>query len=332
MKKKILITGADGFIGSHVVDKFLSLNYEVKAFVMYNSFNSTGWINENNKKLEIFFGDIRDSENVEKSMKNCDTVLHLAALNAIPYSYFSSQSFIDTNLKGTLNILQSAKKTGISKIILTSTSEVYGNCIFSPMTESHPTITQSPYAASKHAADQLALSFYKSFDLPISILRPFNAYGPRQSLRAIIPTIIMQILNKNKKIFLGNIDTYRDFNFVEDIANSFYKLYKSKNKKIFGEIFNVGTGSSFSIKEIFLIISDIIGHRPILSIKKNRIRPKKSEVTKLIASNKKIKKYINWSPEYYDIKGFKKGLIKTIDWYKQNISKFKNIIFSRNKI
>ena len=324
--KKILITGSEGFIGSHLTEELLRNGYKVRAFILYNSFNSVGWLKElnKNKNLELFFGDVRDPENVEKAIKGCHQVIHLAALISIPYSFFSSKVFFETNVKGTMNILNSAKNNNLEKIIITSTSEVFGTCQKSPMGEDHPINSQSPYAASKVAADQLAKSFYASFKTPVIILRPFNTIGPRQSLRAIIPTIITQILNSKKKIKLGNINTSRDFNYVKDITSAYLKVVKSKNKKIFGQDYNIGSGSHYKINEVLKIISKIINKKIKINVEKKRIRPYQSEVLKLVADSNKFKKMFKWKPKYSSKKNFELSLKETINWYKKNLNQFKN--------
>ena len=324
--KKILVTGSEGFIGSHIVELLLKQGYKVRAFILYNSFNSKGWLEDLNKhkNLELLFGDIRDSENVEKAVKGCDQIVHLAALISIPYSFFSSNSFFETNVKGTINILNSARKNNIEKTIVTSTSEVFGTCQKSPMSELHPLNAQSPYAASKIAADQLSKSFYASYKLPVVILRPFNTFGPRQSLRAIIPTIITQFLNNNKKIKLGSIDTIRDFNYVKDIAKAYLKVIESNNKKIFGEEYNIGSGTYFKISDIVNIVSNNLKKKIALKVDKQRIRPNNSEVLKLIADNNKFKKMFNWNPQFSSKKQFTIAINETIQWYGKNLNKFKN--------
>ena len=318
--KKILVTGSEGFIGSHLVETLLKKKYKVKALVQYNSFNSIGWINDlinkDSKNLQIFFGDIRDMSFIDKIMQDCDVVFNLAALIGIPYSYLAPTSYFETNVKGTLNILEAAKKNRIKKVIITSTSEVYGTGQYLPIDEKHPLVGQSPYSASKISADQLAMSYYYSFDLPVTIIRPFNTYGPRQSLRAIIPTIIQQILiNKKKDINLGNISTTRDFSYVSDTVDGFVKSINSKSD---GEIINLGSGFEISIEELVREIGHILGEKVIIKKDKKRLRPKKSEVERLKSSNLKAKKILKWNPKFIGKKGLREGIKKTLNWFLKN--------------
>ncbi len=326
-KTKILVTGSEGFIGSHLVEKLLKLNYNVHALVQYNSFNSIGWledIDENlRKKLKISFGDIRDPQFTDVLCKNIDVIFNLAALIAIPYSYISTKSYIETNIIGTNNILHSALKCKVNQFIQTSTSEVYGTPKTVPIKENNPLNAQSPYAATKIASDQLALSFYLSYGLPVTIIRPFNTFGPRQSLRAIIPTIIYQFIDhKNNYLKLGSINTKRDFNYIDDIINGFIKTIN--NKKIIGETINIGSGKEFSIKEIIKIVEKITNRKLILVKEVKRIRPKKSEVMRLLADNKKAQKLLKWKPKYSSIVNFKKAIKVTIEWAKKNKNHFKS--------
>tara|TARA_B100000787_G_scaffold170170_1_gene164526 strand:- start:659 stop:1657 length:999 start_codon:yes stop_codon:yes gene_type:complete len=318
--KTIFVTGSEGFIGSHLIEKLLKLNFKVKTFIQYNSFNSVGWLSNLKKKdfekLEIFFGDVRDFDSVSHAMKKSDYVFHLAALIAIPYSYRSPSSYIDTNITGTLNVMQAAKMNNIKKVIHTSTSEVYGSAQFVPITEHHPLVGQSPYAASKIGADQIAISINKSFSVPLIIIRPFNTFGPRQSLRAVIPTIINQFIRKTQKIYLGNINTSRDFNYVEDICDGFISALKSKLNK--GETFNLATGKDIKIKEVIKKLEKITKHKPEIIIQKKRIRPLDSEVNRLVGSNLKAKRFLKWKPKYHGSSGFEKSLIKTYQWYEEN--------------
>jgi len=313
---KVFVTGSDGFIGSHLVEKLTKLGHKVKAFTFYNSRGSNGWLDTLDKKLlkniEIIAGDIRDYNFLEKKIKGTDAVFHLAALIAIPYSYSSPKSYIDTNITGTYNILKSSQKNSVSKIIITSTSEVYGTAQKVPIKEDHPLNAQSPYAATKIAADQLALSFYKSFDLPVTILRPFNTYGPRQSARAIIPTIITQLINKKKFIKIGNLTPTRDFTYVADTVDAFILAFK---KNFFGEVINIGNQFEISIKDIIDIFKKDFGYDFKIVIDKKRIRSNKSEVFRLLASDFKAKKLLHWKPKYKGIAGFKKGLEKTVEWF-----------------
>ena len=318
---KVLITGSEGFIGSHLTERLVKKGHSVKAFVMYNFKNSNGWLDSLDKdilkNIKICKGDIRDYSVLERESKNCDAIIHLAALIGIPYSYYSPKSYVDTNISGTLNILQAARKNNITRIIHTSTSEVYGSAKIVPMKETHPLNGQSPYSASKIAADQIALSFYSSFNLPLITLRPFNTFGPRQSERAIIPTIINQIINsKDKFLKLGNLSPTRDFNYVEDICSGYELALKANN--IFGETINLGSGYETSIKEIAILISSLMQRDVKFTKISERIRPKKSEVDRLCASNKKAKKLLKWKPKFVGKKGLKEALIKTIDWYEKN--------------
>jgi len=329
---KILITGADGFIGSHLCEKLVKQGHEVKAFVHYNSFNSYGWIDSVEKKiqdkLKIFSGDIRDENLVRKAVKGNEIVIHLAALIGIPYSYESPKSYYETNVKGTLNILQAAKDLKVKKIIHTSTSEVYGTAKYLPIDEKHPIDGQSPYSASKIAADQMAISFYKSFGTPVSIMRPFNTYGPRQSARAIIPTIILQFLNGNKKIKLGSTNTTRDFSYIDDTVNAFIKSITAK--KINGEIINLGSGSEVSIEELVRIIASEMKIKYEIIKDKKRVRPSKSEVNRLLSKNSKAIKKLKWKPKYIARKGLIKGLRETINWLSknENFKKYKSNIYN----
>ena len=329
---KIFLTGADGFIGSHLAELLVKKGFNVKALTYYNSFNSWGWLDHINQKvrkdIEIITGDIRDEQLISNTIKKkIDVVINLAALIGIPYSYRAPKSYIDTNVYGLMNILNSARKSNIEKIIHTSTSEVYGNPVFIPITEEHPVSGQSPYAASKIAADQIALSYEKSFKLPITILRPFNTFGPRQSARAVIPTIISQIL-KQGKIELGSLFPTRDFTYVEDTAEAFIKSIK--NKKNIGEVINIGSGFEISIKDLVKKIAKLMGKSVSVSKSLKRVRPKKSEVLRLCASTKKAKKLINWSPKFTGKNGFNEGLKKTISWFsmRENLKIYKANIYN----
>lgn len=325
---KVLVTGADGFIGSHLVEKLVEEGCAVKAFCYYNSFNSWGWLDQLPKQLlesiEIVSGDIRDSVYVEEAMKGCDIVFHLAALIAIPYSYQSPESFVDTNIKGTLNVLQAARKLSMQKIILTSSSEVYGTALYTPIDERHPFQGQSPYSATKIAADCLAESFYRSFGLPIVTVRPFNTYGPRQSARAIIPTIICQLATGTSELRLGNLESVRDLNYVTDTVRAFIEISKSDN--IFGETLNVATGVGISVRDLAGIIMEIMGKKVTISVDSSRLRPQKSEVEILIGDNKKICSLTNWKSEY----NLRNGLLEMIRWFKlpENIKKYKTLRYN----
>jgi len=314
--KKVLVTGADGFIGSHLTEALVRKGYETKAFVFYNSFNSWGWLDhcvpEVKGHFEVFVGDIRDPHGVRKAMEGCEAVLHLAALIAIPYSYHSPDTYVDTNIKGTLNVVQAARDLEITKVIHTSTSEVYGTAKFVPITEDHPLQGQSPYSASKIGADQIVMSFYNSFGTPISILRPFNTYGPRQSARAVIPTIIMQIANDQRQIKLGSIHPTRDFNYMEDTVSGFLSALDSDQGV--GEIINLGSGFEISIGETAKLIADVMGQEIEILTDTQRLRPEKSEVERLWADNTKAKKLLEWEPEFCGGNGFRRGLAKTIEW------------------
>ena len=330
--KKVLVTGADGFIGSHLTEKLIKEGYDVTAFIYYNSFGSKGWLdqtdNEIRKQINFFAGDIRDPYGVRQAVKNVDCILHLASLIAIPFSYHSPDSYVDTNIKGTLNILQAAKDLNIEQIIHTSTSEVYGTAREVPIKENHPLAGQSPYSASKIGADQLAYSFFTSFNLPVSIIRPFNTYGPRQSARAVIPSVISQIANKNEFIKLGSLHPTRDFSYVEDTVQGF--LSAINNKETIGEVINLGSGFEISIGDTVNLISQIMGREIKIKVDDNRIRPPKSEVERLFACNKKAKLLMGWSPKFSGIKGFREGLENTISWFikDENLSKINTNIYN----
>ena len=314
---KILVTGADGFIGSDLVKRLVNKGYQVRAFVMYNSFNSWGWldsIDESIKEaIEVISGDIRDPFGVDKAVEGCDSILHLAALIAIPYSYQSPKSYIETNVNGTLNVLQAAKRYNIKKIVHISTSEVYGSAQYVPIDEKHPLVGQSPYSASKIAADQLAISFYKSFQVPVGIIRPFNTFGPRQSNRAVIPTIITQILDGKYEIKLGNLEATRDFSYVIDTVDGIIAGMNSSSN--LGKVVNLGAGFEISILKTAKIISDITGREIKIITDEQRVRPKESEVNRLYSDNSLAKELLNWSPKYSGEEGFVLGLKKTIEWF-----------------
>lgn len=314
---KVLVTGADGFIGSHLTEALVKSGHDVRAFVLYNSFNSWGWLDHTSKSirdhLDVFSGDIRDPNGVRTAMKDCDAVLHLAALIAIPYSYHSPDTYIDTNVKGTLNVLQAARDQGVRRVIHTSTSEVYGTARFVPITEDHPLQGQSPYSASKIGADQLAYSFYTSFDLPVVIARPFNTYGPRQSARAVIPTIITQMANGQRKIRLGAVSPTRDFNFVSDTVAGFISALESSAG--LGEVINFGSNFEISIGDTAQLIAEVMNREVEIDTDETRLRPENSEVERLWADNSKAKKLLNWQPSYGGRDGFKRGLIETAEWF-----------------
>ena len=331
-KSSVLITGADGFIGSHLTELLVRQGFKVRAFVMYNSFNSWGWLDQCSSdvkgQFEVFSGDIRDPHGVKAAMKGCDAVLHLAALIAIPFSYHSPDTYVETNIKGTLNVLQAAKELGVKRLIHTSTSEVYGTAQFVPITEEHRLLGQSPYSASKIGADQLAYSFYSSFDLPVVTLRPFNTYGPRQSARAVIPTVITQIAQGSKKINLGSTTPTRDFNYVMDIVAGFNSVLVSD--KGIGEVFNLGSNSEISIGDTTKLIADLMGKEIEIITDQKRVRPENSEVERLRADNSKANRLFDWQPKYTGIDGFKKGLTETIEWFTQpvNILSYKSGIYN----
>lgn len=315
---KILVTGADGFIGSHLTEALVRAGHEVCAFVFYNSFNSWGWLDHCGEdvrgKFEVFAGDIRDPNGVRTAMKGCDAVLHLAALIAIPYSYHSPDTYIDTNIKGTLNIVQAARDLGVAKVVHTSTSEVYGTAKFVPITEDHPLQGQSPYSASKIGADQIAMSFFTSFGTPVTLVRPFNTYGPRQSARAVIPTIITQIANGKRQIKLGAVRPTRDFNYVTDTVAGFMAALNAAQGV--GEVVNLGSNFEISIGDTAHLIAEIMGAEVEILTDQVRLRPESSEVERLWADNGKAYKLFGWKPAYGGRDGFKRGLVETIEWFR----------------
>ena len=327
-KNKILVTGAEGFIGSHLVEYLVKKDYNVKALVHYNFLNSWGWLDELSSdtltNVEVVAGDVKDGSSLENIMKDCAKVFHLAALIGIPYSYFAPQSYVETNIIGTLNILENAKKLETERVLITSTSEVYGSAQFVPINESHPFQGQSPYSASKIAADKLAESFHKSFNLPVCIVRPFNTYGPRQSARAIIPTIITQILSGEKKIFLGNLNAKRDLNFVTDVVNAFVEI--SNCKLAIGEEINIASETEISVSQLANKILKILDSNAKIISKKNRLRPKESEVNRLLGSNEKLQRITKWKPKV----SIDQGLKETIEWFKNPnvLSKYKSMIYN----
>jgi NAD dependent epimerase/dehydratase len=326
--KKILLTGADGFIGSHLAELLLKSGYSFRAFVYYNSFNSWGWLEELPEKirqeLDVFAGDVRDPHGTKVAMAGCDAVLHLAALIGIPYSYYSPDTYVDTNVKGTLNLLQAAKELGIKRFIHTSTSEVYGTARYVPITEDHPLNAQSPYAASKIAADQLAISFYRSFGTPVTVMRPFNTYGPRQSARAVIPAIITQVASGNTKINLGALHPTRDFSYVEDTCRAFLAALETPND-IQGEVIQCGSGFEISIEMTAKAIAKIMGADIEIVSDESRLRPPLSEVERLWADASKAKRLLRWEPLFANAEGFERGLKETIRWFvpAENLSKYK---------
>lgn len=331
-KQNILITGADGFIGSHLTEELVRLGYNVRAFVFYNSFNSWGWLDhspaEIRRELDVFAGDIRDPHGVREAMAGCDVVFHLAALIAIPYSYHSPDTYVDTNVKGTLNVLQAARDLDVSRVVHTSTSEVYGTARFVPITEDHPLQGQSPYSATKIAADQLAYSFYASFGLPVSIIRPFNTYGPRQSARAVLPTVITQIANGVRKLKLGSIHPTRDFNYVKDTVRGFISVASSE--AAIGQVINIGSNYEISIGDSANLIADIMGVEIEIETDDKRLRPSTSEVERLWADNTKARDLCGWEPEYGGLEGFRRGLVETIEWFTDptNLSGYRSGIYN----
>jgi len=330
--KKILVTGADGFIGSHLTEALVRCGFDVRAFVLYNSFNSWGWLDHCARdvkgKFDVFAGDVRDPNGVRTAMKGCDAVLHLAALIGIPYSYHSPDTYVDTNIKGTLNILQAARDMGLSRVIHTSTSEVYGTARFVPITEDHPLQGQSPYSATKIGADQLALSFYTSFGTPVAIIRPFNTYGPRQSARAVIPTIITQIANGRRQIKLGALRPTRDFNFVADTVAAFHAALGADRGV--GEVINVGSNFEISVGDTALAIAELMGATIDIVSDEQRLRPEKSEVERLWAANDKARDVLGWQPRYGGGEGFRRGLAETIAWFSEpsNLASYKSDIYN----
>lgn len=332
MAKKILVTGSDGFIGSHLTEALVRAGYDVKAFVLYNSFNSWGWLDhcasEVKGKFEVFASDIRDPHGVKEAMKGCDAVLHLAALIAIPYSYHSPDTYVDSNVKGTLNVLQAARELGVRRVVHTSTSEVYGTARFVPITEEHPLQGQSPYSATKIAADQLAYSFYASFDLPVVIARPFNTYGPRQSARAVIPTIITQIANGKKQIKLGAVSPTRDFSFVEDTVAGFIAALESDAGC--GEVINFGSNFEISVGDTAKLIAEAMNVDIEVLTDEARLRPTHSEVERLWADNSKACELFGWTPKYAYREGLKRGLAETAEWFAdaENLRGYKADIYN----
>lgn len=322
--KKVLVTGAGGFIGSHLAERLVESGCRVKAFVRYNSRNFWGWLETSpyKEKMEIITGDIRDYDSIKDAMKNVDVVFHLAALIGIPYSYISPLAYVKTNVEGTYNVLQSARDLPVEKIINTSTSEVYGTAQFVPISEEHPINPQSPYAASKAAADHLALSFHRSFGLPVAVMRPFNTYGPRQSARAVVPTIITQLLSGKKKIKLGSIHPTRDLTYVEDTVEGFIKMAESDKSK--GEVINIGMNSEISVKNLTKLIAEIMEVEVEIEIENDRVRPDKSEVERLRTDTKKAKELLGWSTKYT----LEEGLKVAIAWFKSNLNFHKPEIYN----
>ena len=329
---KVLVTGADGFIGSHLCEALLRSGHDLRAFVLYNSFNSWGWLDQTppdvRQGLDVFAGDIRDPHGVRTAMAGCDAVLHLAALIAIPYSYHSPDTYVDTNVKGTLNVLQAARELGVGRVVHTSTSEVYGTARFVPITEEHPLQGQSPYSASKIGADQLAYSFFSSFDLPVVIARPFNTYGPRQSARAVIPTIITQIANGRREIRLGAISPTRDFSYVQDTVAGFISALRSDQGV--GEVVNFGSNFEISVGDTALLIAEVMGAQIDICREADRLRPQNSEVERLWADNRKARELFGWTPTYGGREGFKRGLTETVGWFcdEANLARYKSDLYN----
>jgi dTDP-glucose 4,6-dehydratase len=335
-RAKYLVTGAGGFIGSHLTEALVRSGREVRAFVHYNSFNSWGWLDfvepEIQKSIDVFAGDIRDPYGVRKAVEGCSTVIHLAALIGIPFSYYSPESYVETNVTGTLNVLQAALQLGADRVIHTSTSEVYGTALSVPINEDHPLQAQSPYSASKIGADQIAISYYNSFGLPVSIARPFNTYGPRQSARAVIPTIIMQIANGKSELELGSLHPTRDFNYVEDTVNAYLAIAEAE--ACIGEVLNVGSGYEISIGDTAQMIARLMDREVALVTDQQRLRPVKSEVNRLLADNTKVREATGWSPSYALASGLEKGLDETIRWFTEedNLRRFRNIYKDRYNV
>lgn len=322
--KSVLITGAGGFIGSHLTELCIREGFSVKAFVHYNSRNQWGWLDHLPvvDEIEVVSGDVRDFDVVYDAVRGCDTVFHLAALIGIPYSYVSPKAYIKTNIEGTYNVLQAARQSAVQNLIVTSTSETYGTAQYVPIDENHPVVGQSPYSATKIAADQLALSFYRSFDLPVKVVRPFNTYGPRQSARAIIPTVISQILSGKTELELGNLSPTRDLTFVKDTVAGFLEI--ANCPALNGEITNIGVGEEIAIGELVKLIACSMGVEVSIKTNDRRIRPERSEVERLYCNNKKITSHTGWSPQYT----LENGLKRTIEWFKQNTQFYKPDIFN----
>jgi NAD dependent epimerase/dehydratase len=322
--ERVLVTGATGFIGSHLCELFVEHGFEVVAFDHYNPNNHWGWLENSKYKddIEVILGDIRDYDSVSKAMNGCVAVFHLAALIGIPYSYVSPLAYIRTNVEGTYNVLEAAKNLELKQVLITSTSETYGTAQYIPIDEQHPLIGQSPYSATKIAADQLAISYFRSFNLPVKIVRPFNTYGPRQSTRAVIPTIITQCLKGNSEIRLGSLSPTRDLTFVLDTCAGFLEIYKSE--KLFGEIVNIGMNEEISIRDLAEKIAKLIGKKIKFICEEQRVRPDASEVEQLLCNNEKLCKFTDWGPNY----DLEKGLLETIEWFKNSSVKYKSELYS----
>jgi NAD dependent epimerase/dehydratase len=332
LNKKILVTGADGFIGSHLTEELVRRGYPVRAFVCYNSFNSWGWLDAADKhvrdSLEVFAGDIRDPFGTKEAMRGCDVVLHLAALIAIPYSYHSPATYVATNVNGTLNIVQAARDLGVEKVVHTSTSEVYGTARFVPITEEHPLQGQSPYSASKIGADQIAMSFHTSFGTPVAIIRPFNTYGPRQSARAVLPATILQIAGGRRALRLGALHPTRDFNYVADTVRGFIAVAESEASV--GQVINIGSNFEISIGDAVNMIAELMNVTVTIETEAVRLRPAKSEVERLWADNTRARQLLGWEPEFGGREGLRRGLAQTIDWFTRsgNLARYKSDIYN----
>jgi len=324
--ERVLVTGACGFIGSHLVERLVETGAKVRAFVFYNSFNHWGWLDslpeEKLRQIEVFAGDVRDLPCVKRAMEGVKVVFHLAALIGIPYSYIAPESYVDTNVKGTLNILQAGRERGVDKIIHTSTSEVYGTAQYVPMDEKHPLQGQSPYSASKIAADMLAQSFHFSFGLPVAICRPFNTFGPRQSARAVIPTILIQGMAKKSRIRLGNTQTTRDFNYVTDTVEGFIRIAESR--EAIGQVINIGSGQEITIASLVKKISEVLGMNIKVNKDRERVRPSSSEVFRLCADNTKSKKILGWKPKVR----LEEGLQRTAEWLMKHKGQYRENLYN----
>jgi dTDP-glucose 4,6-dehydratase len=329
--KKILVTGADGFIGSHLVEELVRRGYDVRAFVYYNSLNSWGWLDhvpeETRASLDVVPGDVRDAHRVKTAMIDCDVVLHLAALIAIPYSYNAPDTYVETNVRGTLNIVQAARELEVEKVVHTSTSEVYGTARFVPITEEHPLQGQSPYSASKIGADHIAMSFHASFGTPVAIIRPFNTYGPRQSVRAVLPTVITQIANGRRRLKLGALAPTRDFSYVKDTVRGFISVAESEHAV--GNVINTGSNFEISIGDAVKEVAQLMGATVDVDTEETRLRPQGSEVQRLWADNSKARELVDWVPEYAGLEGFRRGLSETIAWYcdPRNLAHYKGDLY-----
>lgn len=330
VRQKVLVTGADGFIGSHLVEEMARREMRIKAFVFYNSFNSWGWLDTLPKdvlsQVEVFAGDIRDPNGVREAMRDCSTVFHLAALIAIPFSYHSPDSYVDTNIKGTLNVLQAARARGVERVLVTSTSEVYGTAQYAPIDEQHPFQGQSPYSASKIGADRIAESFYRSFDTPVVIVRPFNTYGPRQSARAVIPTVITQLLSGTREVRLGSTSPTRDFNYVQDTVEAFMAIASAPADKVVGQEINIASGTEVSVGQIAEQLISQLNPDARIVTDDERLRPEHSEVFRLIGDNSKIRRLAGWTPRF-DLAA---GLAATIKWFRQpeNLNRYKASLYN----